>query len=618
MSGSNALTALLGCRCWLTTVGGAPDHASQELETTSNPNFLSRRRRRSDWSREELVTDHGYVYCIIHGGSGHHFGDDAPRLRMLQGCDSRRRGEGRACPFLNYTIVTFRNESSSSMQGDASNIVYAAVSLNMHSVFATGLHICRQGETRKVKHNLCRNAEGTLEPYARFYNNNNTPTYTFAVCNMSTHLWRSLRQATCRATCIAIMFRHMLCYVVVSTGRYHFPEDTRLRFYRRFCWSVGALYTGLWPVEDERGRDIKSTYPGTRWARMAGKPLCGSTKDDCYLFILWKLKGDLEFWGEDYYMPRSNAVEPCACCPVSTREGVNEFPWTDFHMDAPWISRRYTNAQFRAKFPGANMIFSSQPGMGALTLAPDYMHSKHLGFDQYMLGSVLVFLCYYIMPGCPEANLQALWATIDAWYHTEEGKKHASNAYTNITLNMFCSANDPLNSAPLLKGRAAEICALTPALGHAWRQHSDPSDEHHKAIRLLLKLSATLDRILHEHKEVDALPPSEAERFKQSAFNMLLLYSQVNQHSSANGMRLFNITIKCHYLLHIALDARFLNPRQGWCYRGEDMMNKTKILAASCCKARSIFTVFQKMNKKYWFGLHHMYSGGGLLRHRRI
>ena len=45
---------------------------------------------------------------------------------------------------------------------------------------------------------------------------------------------------------------------------------------------------------------------------------------------------------------------------------------------------------------------------------------------------------------------------------------------------------------------------------------------------------------------------------------------------------LFNITIKCHMLLHSILKARHMHPHKSWCYSGEDLMHRTRIVCRSC------------------------------------
>ncbi len=157
-----------------------------------------------------------------------------------------------------------------------------------------------------------------------------------------------------------------------------------------------------------------------------------------------------------------------------------------------------------------------------------------------------------------------------------------------------------------------------PALLAVFRTLMNPGDLHHKQVRLALKLSARLDEPLAEHKEADALLLQAATEFQETAINLLAVVTACAQACVAMTppRRLFNTTIKYHYVLHIALNSHHLSPRLGWCYSGEDFKRAMKLLASTCCKPRTAFNVFQKMNEKYLLGLHHTFLDGGLLLHR--
>ena len=347
---------------------------------------------------------------------------------------------------------------------------------------------------------------------------------------------------------------------------------------------------------------------------MAGEPLFGVSKRTMCVGLLHKLKGDLDWWAEDWGLPRHNVNRPCACCPA--RRHCTDMPVFHLQRDAEWVANVYTNAMYEYLFPDRHPIFNCQPGVGILVLSPDYMHDKHLGFDTYFLASVLVVLVYEIMPESAEDNLVTLWGTIEAYYKSAAGKSHSSDSYSNMKLSMF-GGLDPENTAPKMKGRAAEINALTPALLHAFRIHMNPADATQKQIRLALKLSARMDAILRENRNTDALPHEAAVEFENSTWDLCAVYTLLNNSCRAYGYHdLFNITIKTHYLCHIALNARFLNPRSGWCYGGEDLMHKLKVLAATCCKAHNIYNVFSKMNEKYLLALHQEYKKKVILRRR--
>ena len=62
---------------------------------------------------------------------------------------------------------------------------------------------------------------------------------------------------------------------------------------------------------------------------------------------------------------------------------------------------------------------------------------------------------------------------------------------------------------------------------------------------------------------------------------------------------MFHMTIKFHYLLHIADRSRFENPRMSWCYSGESLMMHIRDLVASSCRGLHDTLVANKVMKKY-------------------
>ena len=348
---------------------------------------------------------------------------------------------------------------------------------------------------------------------------------------------------------------------------------------------------------------------------MAGKPLAG-TSGNGFIGILWKIIGDLNFFSDDLYLPRFNTAKPCALCPAESCL-ASAMPWDDFRAEAECFQHTYTNQTFRLLFVAAHQLFSCQPGVGICTLSPDYMHDKHLGFDKYFLASVLVVIVFRIMEGTPEANLAILWNDICDYYRSTQGKKYAGKSYRNMYFQMFCNRGDLNETQPQMKGRAAEIRSLTPALNAIFPKYAVRRNALHKSVRLALQFSSRMDEILAENKNEDCLPGPAAMEFQKCTFDLLAATKFCCAEAAACDppIRAFNLTIKSHYLCHIALQAPWINPRHGWCYAGEDLMHKMKLLAATCCRARSPYTVFDKMNAKYLFALHHEFTRGRLAVH---
>jgi hypothetical protein len=61
-------------------------------------------------------------------------------------------------------------------------------------------------------------------------------------------------------------------------------------------------------------------------------------------------------------------------------------------------------------------------------------------------------------------------------------------------------------------------------------------------------------------------------------------------------------------LLHIAMMAEFINPRQVWCFTGEDMMHKVQGLGQSCVRGVRNPRATVKMAKHYRLGLNNLFK----------
>ena len=70
--------------------------------------------------------------------------------------------------------------------------------------------------------------------------------------------------------------------------------------------------------------------------------------------------------------------------------GCNDstIPWKEFSRRALWLEHIYDNIP--AHFD--NWLLKHMVGASPLMLVGDYMHCKHLGVDQYFLGSVIILM----------------------------------------------------------------------------------------------------------------------------------------------------------------------------------------------------------------------------------
>lgn len=166
--------------------------------------------------------------------------------------------------------------------------------------------------------------------------------------------------------------------------------DTLDVVWRILCWSLHWLCEGVWPNIDPWGRVYdKRTIDGKR----ALQPLA-----EGHFACVWVIRGDLEWFAKSLKLPWFSAAKPCCFCPCTNVEG-DAMAWSEFRNNQyAWLAASWSDTTWRIAFPDPHRLFKLE-GVSILTVAADWMHSKHLGTDQYCFGSVMHILVYEIMPG---------------------------------------------------------------------------------------------------------------------------------------------------------------------------------------------------------------------------
>ena len=136
-----------------------------------------------------------------------------------------------------------------------------------------------------------------------------------------------------------------------------------------------------------------------------------------------------------------------------------------------------------------------------------------------------------------------------------------------------------------------------------WGRYMSDMVPVHKKIHVLLKLNCRLEELLDLHKYSYRFPPEDAANFRDSMNGFLLLQSQLSQHFADHDPQLFRLTEKSHFLQHLAMEAKFVNPRLIWCFSGEDFQRKVQTLTPGQASA--------KMAARYRIALHMQFQ-----RHR--
>lgn len=358
-------------------------------------------------------------------------------------------------------------------------------------------------------------------------------------------------------------------------------------FFTVLRWSLYWLWRGQWPDRDWTGQmyDPDSSAGSKALSFLA----------DGHFGLLWAIMGDLDYLASILGLPRFSAsTGPCALCRCT---GIGPNTWTDSRPTAPWIEECWTSRDWLLWEGRSRNPLFTLPGVTALTVALDYMHSKYLGMDQYMFGSTLWVLCFMVMTGTPEENLDWCWAFTKRYY-----KEHGTTTryrYLN-RLSMFVRKK----GYPKLRGKAAEIRHFGPVLLALWAACADPASELHQRIQLMLKLNVRLESILTEHPDEFALPGTAASEFQEAAFAMAQLQTATATHFMEQGQQLYDITSKTHMVLHCAILSKYISPRVSWCFSGEDNMRVTQTLAQSCVRGLTGSAAQVKMARHYRLGLH--------------
>ena len=360
--------------------------------------------------------------------------------------------------------------------------------------------------------------------------------------------------------------------------------EARRIFWKHLCWSLERLYKGVFPDEDPDGNQYRE---GTECYEKRYQPLAGGMY--ATLFII---KADLDFIHKELGLPHYGSAQPCALCEANS----TTLPWTDCRPGLhAWSGTIYSNPQWKASHPDAHALFSLT-GVGTQNFIPDLLHTKHLGTDQWFYGSVLQFMVRHMMTESPEENLDSIWKDVKQVYKDMK----IFDQFQSLKLSMF----ENHRAFPKLKGKGAELRHFGQPLLHAFTKRMTSGNKQHRQIKLALEMSVKIEHIMDAYSSSYALPEPAAVEFREACYGFCGLVTLLGQHFHSSGTLLFNFTIKFHYLLHLGLLAKVINPRLAWCYKGEDFMHVNRRIIGACVRGTPNANVEAKAARKYLEGLH--------------
>ena len=171
-----------------------------------------------------------------------------------------------------------------------------------------------------------------------------------------------------------------------------------------------------------------------------------------------------------------------------------------------------------------------------------------------------------------------------------------------MTKGMFDQGD---NKFPQLKGRAAQIKNLGPVLLVVWKLFADPLNQGHRLITKALTATVNMDSILDATADEFVMNPRSAAKFLESCREYLQTITALRVWFKRNHplLLVFHITIKCHYLIHIAMNAKNIHPSLAWCYNGEDFVGRMKKIIQASCRGTPPRLLTSKAMNRYIHGM---------------
>ena len=247
--------------------------------------------------------------------------------------------------------------------------------------------------------------------------------------------------------------------------------------------------------------------------------------------------------------------------------------------------------------------FFGIPGVSTLMVGQDGLHILFCkGVLSYFLGSVLHLWCWRSKGRQltkPSETLASIFSQVQLIYR----ELNSPTRCTNLKLSMLTNPDKPHADWAFLKLKGAETKhILKPLALIAENVCAASTLEIDHRIAACLK---AMDRLVDILDESDMfLTAEQHSELKAASVLFFGHYSWLRSWAETNERFLFHVTIKFHMLWHLIDDAKFLNPRFYWCFKGEDYVGKVSDLTASVAMGVKSTRLTCKLCDKYRHWLH--------------
>jgi hypothetical protein len=295
----------------------------------------------------------------------------------------------------------------------------------------------------------------------------------------------------------------------------------------------------------------------------------------------------------------------CKDC-LANRGDVN---WADFRMGSHWMRTLWTLERWLQHYHGHQSVYE-MPGVNVFTLLWDSLHVNEKGTAGQILGSTLHVIVIRNPSGKLTGPLQKRMQTIAAEVNAELDRLEVPSNMRAETLEVDMFAPDPAYNPkeyPCLSGhgiKAAQIRYLVKCVFNVAKRYSDGSDDYNLLLGSLEGLDGFYDII---NVRQMFLEPHESARLIEHVHKSCLCYAALAKRGADAGTKLYNLTPKFHYWMHMAWFAKFENPRQSWTYANEDYVGRIAKVAKSIAFGTNSLNLGRKVLLKFLRALHIRY-----------
>ena len=158
---------------------------------------------------------------------------------------------------------------------------------------------------------------------------------------------------------------------------------------------------------------------------------------------------------------------------------------------------------------------------------------------------------------------------------------------------------------PKLHAKAAETKNLLQPVSSLLLnfKDQDASQEHELLLMVqVLDDSHAIDVLLDQ---IEGFKGSDAQgvELERLVYSMNMGITKLCHRFHNRNLFLFNFVPKNHYMFHLAQLGKHMSPKLAWCYMGEDLMHKVKVMAQGSFRGTPPKILGNKILRKYLVGL---------------